>query len=91
MDLARWSDLRDGCRDGLHADQVWRRPAMKSYLLRVAVSLSIFINVAFLKGKLGETVCAGCVRRGRKLDRRFCRLMELFEKNHCEKSIRSEE
>lgn len=57
---------------------------MKAYALRVLTALDILLNT--LLGGNVETVCAGCARRKRKVDRWFCRLLDLLDKNHCEKA-----
>lgn len=65
---------------------------MKLYLLKVLVSLDQLINTIF-GGSPDETLSSrwGKARRDCKFCSFMCSILNVFEENHCEKSIERDE
>lgn len=66
---------------------------MKLYILKILVSLDQLVNTIF-GGSPDETLSSRWgkgTRRGCKFCSFMCRILNIFEKDHCEKSIERDE
>lgn len=66
---------------------------MRAYLWNLLVGLDQFANAA-LNGDPDETIssrAAKAARRGRYWGCALCRLLDLFDRGHCEKSVEPDE
>lgn len=66
---------------------------VKRYVWNVLISLDQLLNTV-LGGDPDETLSSRMgkrARKGDKLGRYFCAVLDVFDKNHCEKSIERDE
>jgi hypothetical protein len=66
---------------------------MKRYIWRILISIDQFFNTLFF-GHEDETISSRMGKRARKGDKFaicFCKVLDLVDKNHCEKSIEEDE
>ena len=66
---------------------------MKDYFLRILISIDQLANT-ILGGNEDETISSGAAKAklsGKKWGCVLCKLLDKFDKNHCEKSIETDE
>jgi hypothetical protein len=70
-----------------------KRKGIVGYLARIFVSVDQLVNVIF-GGDEDETISSRIAkdqRRGRKFACFLCKLLDIIDKNHCEKAIEKDE
>lgn len=96
--LLGWID-KDHCEKAFEPDEgkISGKPTQKLtvglYFLHIGISLSQLLNT-ILGGDEDEKLSSRAgkdARRGRKIACIFCRFLDLFDKDHCEKAIERDE
>jgi hypothetical protein len=67
---------------------------MKNYLWNIMVGVDQLFN-AIMGGNPRETICSRIAKRIKQkkaflIERLFCKLLDMIDKNHCERSIQDE-